>query len=388
MGGDTFPHTGMKSKEIEQLLRAGIITPEQADSILQYFRQKSNRGRQWLIWSMSTVAGLLILGGIIMLISANWDIIPDGIKMGTAMMLLLGFWVACIRLHKCTSLLAEGLGLVGGGMWLANIALYGQIFQLQNPPAEGCTLFFAGICAIPFMIKQRILMLVVAITSIVLFIELASNRESWLTLYPWFKEDQAILSALVLLALAWWVFAEHCRGANSFLRAYRWLSIPAFMMYLILIQIPLLYQGKGWDEELTPQLLMAATPLVLLPAKPSSITWKNWLYIVLMLSSPLPLGFIFTAWGENWQLFGIAAGLLLGSGLMAMGHRALRLEWLNYGSFMVLCTGLALILNVLDSLTESGIVLIMAGGIMLVLVCLLEHQRRALSRKIKENSSH
>lgn len=86
---------------------------------------------------------------------------------------------------------------------------------------------------------------------------------------------------------------------------------------------------------------------------------------------------------ESRQLPGIAAGLLMGCGLMAMGHSARRLAWLNYGSFMVLCSEGALILDVLDSFTESGIVLIEAGCIMLGLVFVLERQRRALTRKIK-----
>ncbi|MBR1978005.1 MAG: DUF2157 domain-containing protein [Akkermansia sp.] len=376
----------MKRKEIEQLEAAGIISAEQASAIAEHFHLNGTTGRQWLVWSMSSLAGVLILGGIIMLISANWEAIPDGVKMVVAMALLLGAWVACANIHRTYPLVAEGLGLIGGGMWLACIALYGQIFQLQNPLAEGCLLFFAGVCVLPFLMKQRLLMLGVAITSVVLLCALLDNAESWLTLRPWVNNSEEVASALALLFLAWWVFAEHCRGAQSFLREYRWLSIPALLAYLILLQIPLLYGEVGFAESRMQLGLTLAGPLMLLVAKPRSITWGQWLCVVAMLGLALPLGQLLSEIGEGMEPIGIAVGLLLGGGLMAIGHRALRLEWLNFGTFMILSAGIALVANVLDSLTQSGLVLIVAGCILLGLVLSLERQRRKLAQAIREKS--
>ena len=59
---------------------------------------------------------------------------------------------------------------------------------------------------------------------------------------------------------------------------------------------------------------------------------------------------------------------------------------LLYGSLMVFFAGIALIANVLESLTGSGLVLIIAGLLMLGLVWMLEKQRRALAKSIKENA--
>lgn len=84
----------MKRKEIEQLQAAGLISAEQAVAIAEHFHLNGGRRWNWLVLSMSTLAGGLILGGIIMLISANWEIIPDLVKMEVTMALLLGFWVS------------------------------------------------------------------------------------------------------------------------------------------------------------------------------------------------------------------------------------------------------------------------------------------------------
>ena len=376
----------MKRKEIEQLEAAGIISPGQAVAIAEYFHLNGAPRRQWLVWSMSTLAGMLILGGIIMLISANWDTIPDLVKMVVSMALLLGFWVGCAKVHRSMPLVAEGLGLVGGGMWLACIALYGQIFQLQNPFAEGCMLFFLGICIFPFLLRQRLLLLALAITSFVLFTALYDNNESALTLRPWIDESEEICTAISLLFLGWWLFAENCRGAQSFLREYRWLSIPALLSYLITLQLPLLYGEIGFEMSWTQLGLSLAAPVLLLVARPRGVAWGTWLGITALLGLAMPLGQLYSELGDGCELLGIATGLLLGCGLMAVGHRALRLEWLNFGTFMVLSSGLALISNVLDSLMQSGLVLIVTGCAMLGLVLWLERQRRKLAQAIKSQS--
>ena len=81
----------MKRKEIEQLQEAGLISGEQAVAIAEFFHLNGGRGWNWLVLSMSTLAGGLILGGIIMLISANWEAIPDVVKMSAEQRSLVDF---------------------------------------------------------------------------------------------------------------------------------------------------------------------------------------------------------------------------------------------------------------------------------------------------------
>lgn len=372
----------MKRKDIEQLQAAGLISAEQAVAIAEHFHLNGSRGRQWLVWSMSILAGALILGGIIMLISANWESIPDVAKMAASMLLLLGFWIAWARTRGEHPLIAEGLGLVGGGMWLGCIALYGQIFQLQNPFAEGCMLFFLGVCVFPFVVRNRPLALVVAVTSAILLGALIDNNDSWLSLNKWLSRDSAVMSAFALLALLWWVLAERWRSSQGFCRSYAWMGIPAMLCFLFMVQIPLLYQAFRFEKGAT-ELLLGLAPLMLLVARPKGCSWSHWGLMVVLLSLPLPIGMLLK--GKEAALLGILFGFGIGGGLMYLGYAERRMAWLNYGSLMVMFAGIALIANVLESLTESGLVLIIAGLMLLGLVWLLEKQRRMLAKSIKEN---
>ena len=376
----------MKQKDIEQLKQAGLLSEEQAAAIATHIKGQGSRSWQWLLVSLSSLAGALILGGIIMLISANWESIPDWVKMAVAMALLLGFWLAWGCIRTSYPRMAEALGLVGGGMWLGCIALYGQIFQLQNPFVEGLALFLAGICLIPFVVQQRLLLLVVAVSSVCLLMMLTDEQESWLSLEPWLNNIPCEMCAPALLALLWWLCAEHWRGSADFTRNYAWLGIPAMLMYLGTVHIPLLYNVAPWNGSYVLCGLVAAVPVVLLLARPETYTWPQWLMLVLLLSQPLPLGFTIYDSAREFTIVGVAAGFALGGGLMYLGNWTQRMSLLNYGSLVVLLSGIALIANVLDSLAQSGVVLVLVGVLLLVLVLLLERQRRRLAAAISEKN--
>ena len=119
--------------------------------------------------------------------------------------------------------------------------------------------------------------------------------------------------------------------------------------------------------------------------KPRAIAWKHWGLMIVLLSLPYPIGLLLKAVAGG-EFMGVMCGFGMGGGLMYLGYQVKRISWLNYGSLMVLLAGIALIANVLESLTESGLVLIVAGLLMLGLVWLLEKQRRVLVKSIKEQA--
>lgn len=160
------------------------------------------------------------------------------------------------------------------------------------------------------------------------------------------------------------------------------MGIPAMLCFLFMVQIPLLYQAFRFEKG-TTELLLGLAPLMLLVARPKDCSWPHWGLMVVLLSLPLPIGMLLK--GNEAALLGILFGFGIGGGLMYLGYAERRMAWLNYGSLMVMFAGIALIANVLESLTESGLVLIIAGLVLLGLVWLLEKQRRMLAKSIKEN---
>ena len=78
----------MKYSDIDRIQKAGLITPEQQQQIVAHFKLKEEGSR--FLTVISFVGAILVASGIILLISANWDAIPRGIKIAVGLLRMLG----------------------------------------------------------------------------------------------------------------------------------------------------------------------------------------------------------------------------------------------------------------------------------------------------------
>ena len=371
----------MKLRDIEQMQNAGLISAEQAAAITAHFKLNGNRMQKWLLFCASSLAGALILAGIIMLISANWDSIPAAVKMGSGIAIMVGFWAAYGCLRNKMPMLAETMGLLGGGMWLANISLYGQIFQLQNPFVEGCALFFCGIVLLPFLAKQRLLIAAVIITSAVLLVAATECETSPLHL-PLSSDE--LLNCMALLTVFWWLFAEFCHGSDKAAHAYSWVRFPISVFFIMAAQGFILY-GSGFNGTPIEQGAMGATLAILLAFKPKKVSWHPWILFALFTAFILP--FAEQCHSSQFALPRILYCFLYALLWVWCGCSAKRIDWINYGCILTFFAGIGVMSNMLESLTESGLVLIAAGLFLLAGAIFLEKQRRRLILSIKSESS-
>lgn len=396
----------MKRKDVEQMQAAGLISPEQAAAITEHFRLQDGRGWRWLLICLCALSGGLIVAGIIMLISANWYDIPPVVKMGVAMLLLLLFWLGWARQRVQRPLVAEVLGFCGAGMWLGCIALYGQIFQLQNPFVEGFTLFFAGIVLLPFISRQRLLIWVVAVCSFVELGLLFVSSGSYLSLssvWPEVDWNLYLIAGMPLLGGVWWGLAERWRGADERWKGYSWLAPAWLLVEVSAAQCMMYIPGDFPQVDAVFRVELAVLPLLLLSLKPRGAAWLTWCGVGAVISLCLPavmgvaclreMTIDFTLHGERYtalvpewvgNLAGIVVYMLLALLMIYSGWRALRLSWINIGSLMVIYAAVALVADVLDSYTFSGLVLVVTGLLMLGLGWLLEKGRRHLVKSVKE----
>lgn len=399
----------MKKKDVEQLLASGIITPEQAVAITDKFRLNESRGWHWLLVCFSALAGGLIVAGVVMLISANWYNIPPLVKMINAMLLLLACWVGWVWQREHRPVVAEVLGFCGAGMWLSCIALYGQIFQLQNPFVEGCTLFFAGIALLPFICRQRFLIWVVVAMSFVELAVLSEGTSSPLNFEHFIPEwDAKYLGfAMPLLGAIWWGLAEKWRISSERWTSYSWVA-PVLLLVWVSVSQAIMYLGgiSLCSLDVVCVVLMSLVPVVLVLLKPRGTRWLPWLGMTALWSLPIAVYFllhrvviemgvsgmlgtfdsvdvhgIIPRWIFRFIL--IFVYFLLALLVMFSGVRAQRMSWINIGSLMVVYTAIALVTDVLRSYTFSGLVLVISGLIMLGLGILLEKSRRRLIRSVK-----
>ena len=86
----------MKYGDIQKIHEAGLITTDQRERIVAHYHLKEE-GNKFLV-IISFVGAVLVAAGLALLVAANWDAIPRGLKIFAGLALMLG---AC-----------------GGGWWL------------------------------------------------------------------------------------------------------------------------------------------------------------------------------------------------------------------------------------------------------------------------------
>lgn len=120
--------------------------------------EKLHDENYWLM-ILAYFAAFLIGLGIIALVAANWEQIPNNVKLGGAIVLMIANASAVILSMKLKkNILTQVLCGVFAALIMAVIGLIGQIFQLRSDVSGACLLW--ALCAWPlFLITPRLLWL-------------------------------------------------------------------------------------------------------------------------------------------------------------------------------------------------------------------------------------
>lgn len=145
--------------------------------------EKLHDENYWLM-ILAYFSAFLIGLGIIALVAANWEQIPNNVKLGGAIVLMIANASAVILSMKFKkNILTQVLCGVFAALIMAVIGLMGQIFQLRSDVSGACLLW--AVCAWPlFLITPRLLWLWIPL----LFVGTKS-----FTLYNTFAEDILII---------------------------------------------------------------------------------------------------------------------------------------------------------------------------------------------------
>ena len=120
--------------------------------------EKLHDENYWLM-ILAYFSAFLIGLGIIALVAANWEQIPNNVKLGGAIVLMIANASAVILSMKFKkNILTQVLCGVFAALIMAVIGLIGQIFQLRSDVSGACLLW--ALCAWPlFLITPRLLWL-------------------------------------------------------------------------------------------------------------------------------------------------------------------------------------------------------------------------------------
>ncbi|HOW65105.1 MAG TPA: DUF2157 domain-containing protein [Candidatus Paceibacterota bacterium] len=189
----------MKHADIQRLLEDGLISQQQHDLIAERYGLKESANRVLVVFSM--IGAVLVVAGIILIIGSNWEEIPRAIKVAGGLFLMLGaygggYYLRDVRREH--TVIGEMLYFLGAGLFLANIALIGQIYNLSSRSPNGILLWWIGIAGLPWVLRS----LALHVASLIAFLLLLGCETFMGRGRLFFCGDQRIVAVWAVIGLA------------------------------------------------------------------------------------------------------------------------------------------------------------------------------------------
>jgi uncharacterized membrane protein len=150
------------AKQLEQLLDAAkaqaIVDSNSAERLAALAAEREReRGLLSLGGVLGRLGAAVTVLGIILLVAANWREIGDGVKIAGFLVLLggahgLGLWIRWTG--RPYPRFAEALHLIGAGLFVAGLALVGQIFHLPAHPRAALLLWLVAILPLAVLLRS------------------------------------------------------------------------------------------------------------------------------------------------------------------------------------------------------------------------------------------
>jgi uncharacterized membrane protein len=385
----------MKLSDVEKIREAGLITQEQQEQIVQHFKLHEESSK--LLAIISIVGGVLVTCGIALLIAANWNEIARGVKIAAGIVLMLGAHAGGwqLRERKGYPKTGEALHLVGSGLFLANIALIGQIYHISTRPPNAFLLWWTGIAALPWLLRSKA-QHVLALLAFGIWFGFEVNQEGS-PIYFGEDEYQILLNSLLGLVFVGAGYCLRRTGYADFASSTQKLGSLVFLSFFFPLTWNELYR-QHWREVPTSPWILPVLAAV----------------AVLLLAAGIKFSKLLPEWKWTWGLALLAMiGVIAGANYLGLSEEPVARGKLGYHSFaavalFIFCllqiqVGLqerspylvnlavafialdifATYLTLFGSMGQTGLVFL-GGGVFLILFGIyLEKKRRALMLRIK-----
>ena len=387
----------MKYGDVQKLQEAGLITDEQRQKIVEHFQLKEDGGKFLVI--ISFIGAVLIAAGIALLIAAHWDEIPRGVKLISGLALMLGahgtgWWLRDARKNYPRT--GEALHFAGSLLFLANIALVGQIYHLSSRPANAFLLWWVGIAALPWLLRSAA-QFALLLLGIGIWFGVEINDSTSLIRFD--DEHQVLLYALLGLGFAGFGFWLRKSSNRDFSRVAETLGL----LGLAIFSYPLTWAGFlscGYRHaELNQWLLPALGALAALLALSGcrhltalSQQWRLTWGVTLAGAAALLVAANFVAQQSEWHWFGhmtplntVAAIAFFIFGLLQVqvGVQERSGFLVNLGVVFIALDLIATYIGLFGSMAFTGLMFIISGAFLILFAVFLEKKRRALMKQIK-----
>jgi uncharacterized membrane protein len=393
----------MKYGDIQKLHDAGLITGEQQQKIIEHFQLKEDSGNKFLA-IVSLIGAVLITAGIILLISAHWNDIPRGVKITSGLALMLGFHAGGWWLREAQGKYrktGEALHFIGSCLFLANIALLGQIYNIVSRPPNAFLAWWIGIAALPWLLRSKPQHVLLLLAFGIWFGLEVNERGSWI----YCGDDGRQLSLYALLGLiylgAGWLlrtgaFAEFAGITEKF-------GLLAFLIFFY----PLTWKdfSSNWENSEIQKWFFPVLGLVALATLIVGIknlpkldrqwrgTWLAALFGMMIFMATVWFGVWqldyfpsprYYYWGESWSyLVGTLALFVFCLLQIQVGLQQRSSFLVNLGVVFIALDILAAYCDLFGSMTRTGVMFLISGIFLIVFGVYLEKKRRKLMKQIK-----
>lgn len=391
----------MKHADIQKIHEAGLITQEQRRAIIDHFHLREDT--QHFLAVLSLVGAVLVSAGIILLVSANWDEIPDAAKIAGGLGLLVGAHAAGWWLRDRPGRYpraGEALYVVGALLFLANIALLGQIYNLSSRLPNAFLVWLLGIAPLPWILRSRPLHVLSLFALGIWFGTETWEGTGWLAFggrgYP--------LMLLALLGLLVYGLGAALRPTewNLFSRDSERLGLLAFGGALFPFTLGPFHEDglvRFEDGSRLPFVVMAVLAFALLAwALPRDSRWApqwRWTWLATLAGLVLFLGVVLAIGADQTRVAGdawhgtalswIGTVLVFAFALVQVriGVHLAEARFVNQGVALVGLVILATYLTLIGSMGQTGFVFIVSGVFLIAFGIYLEKQRRKLLGRIR-----
>jgi uncharacterized membrane protein len=378
----------MKTKEVQEIFAAGLISAEQRDRIVEHFRLDHPHNR--FLSVLLALGGVLVLTGIILVISANWALIPGIVKIAVGALLMTGAHFGGWKLRGQYPKAGAALHFVGAGLFLANIALVGQVYHLSARSPNALLFWLVGIVPLVWILRS-VSIHVLALIGFVVWLGMEINASDGYLHFASHVSQFGIYAGVGLLFYGLGLALKRTPFATLAPATER---IGMLMFHFGLW--PTVVNGAEISGPGT--LMLTVGPAILglgLVAMETrrmdelSAQWRNtWLAVL--------AGWIVIAalWMtidlHNWVVFGMGieqamAAILLVAGCIAQMRVAeeLRAPWMV--NLAIVTTGYCIIATfglLIGSMMNTGLIFLVGGVGILGLGFLLEKKRRAVIQRM------
>lgn len=387
----------MKYADIQKLHETGLISDEQRRKIIEHFNLKEDSNRFLAI--ISFVGAILVAAGIVLLIASNWDAIPRGVKLAVGLVLMLGahgagWWLREVRGDYRKT--GEALHLAGALLFLGNIALVGQIYHLVLRPPNALLLWWAGIAALPWLLRSSVLHLLTLLAFGIWFGAEVNQTDSVIRL-----ADECQVLAYGLLGLIY-------VGLGLVLRRTAFASFAKVterlgLLGLLVFAYPLTWRGFLDDYHhavagsywILPSLAVVAAALVAFGAKHLELDrqWRwTWGLTLAIAAGLLVVAFHAPherVWGWHREFTPVNAGAALALFVFCLlqiqvGLLERSTFLVNLGVVFIALDIIAAYLGLFGTMAFTGAMFVVSGAFLIVFGVYLEKKRRKLMKQIKD----